>query len=293
VVEAEHLGAGSVWVTEHHRFPDGYLPQPLVLAAAIAARTRAIRIGTAIVQAPLRHPVHLAEEMAVVDLVSGGRLEVGLGAGYSVDEFRLFGADLDRRFGTTDATFEAVRRLLDEDGITPPPLQRPFPLWLGYHGPRNARRAGRLGAGLLDLKPEVVAPYLEGLAEGGHDPSSARVAGVVDVIVADDPERAWQRVAPHYLFQLNTYRQARGRRELTVEDLGDRHGAGLGPEIAVRLAVLTVEEAAELFHRRIAGLPVAHVYTWATIAGMPDDLVHRHLELLLGAVQPALDRLNR
>jgi alkanesulfonate monooxygenase SsuD/methylene tetrahydromethanopterin reductase-like flavin-dependent oxidoreductase (luciferase family) len=287
IAEAERLGAGSVWVTEHHRFDDGYLPQPLVMAAAIAVRTTTIRIGTAIVQAPLRHPVHIAEEAAVVDLVSGGRLEVGLGAGYVEDEYRLFGADLDGRFGTTDATFAEVRRLLDEDGVTPPPLQRPFPLWLGYQGPRNARRAGRLGAGLLSLNREAYENYVGGLAEGGHDPTSARVGGVVDLIVADDPDEAWPRIVPHYLHQLNSYRQAGGGRPLTADELGDRHAHG-GARVAVRLAVLSVDEAVDELDRRTAGLPVVHVYTWATVAGMPEDLSLRHLQLLLGPVRAAL-----
>ncbi|HEX3947260.1 MAG TPA: LLM class flavin-dependent oxidoreductase, partial [Acidimicrobiales bacterium] len=283
IVEAERLGAGSVWITEHHRFDDGYLPQPLVLAAAIAARTNTIRIGTAIVLAPLRHPAHIAEEAAVADLVSGGRVEVGLGAGYSVEEYEMFGADLDRRFRTTDETYLEVRRLLDEDGVTPPPLQRPFPLWLGYQGPRNARRAGRLGAGLLTLNPEAYSNYLEGLTEGGHDPATARVGGVVDVIVADDPEAAWERVVPHYLHQLNTYRAISGGTPLTPEDLGNRSGVPkAGGKVSVRLAVVSVEEAIEQFELRTAGLPVVHAYSWGTVAGMPDDLSLRHIQLLLG-----------
>ncbi len=288
IVEAERLGAGSVWLTEHHKFDDGYLPQPLTLAASVATRTSTIRIGTAILLAPLRHPAHIAEEATVVDLVSGGRLEIGLGAGYSAADYELFGADLDGRFGVTDATFAEVRRLLDGDELTPPPLQRPFPLWLGYQGPKNARRAGRLGAGLLSLNRLAYENYVEGLAEGGHDPASARVSGAVDLIVADDPEQAWERILPHYLHQLNTYRQAGGAPgAFTAEQLGDRHGQG-GPPVAVKLMVLSVDEAVDELRRRTTGLPVVHTYTWATIAGMPDDLSLRHVQLLLGPVRAAL-----
>src|SRR3954447_12944960 len=91
VVEAERLGLESVWLSEHHLFADGYLPQPLVFAAALAARTRRLRIGTAVLLAPLRTAIDVAEQAAVVDQLSGGRLELGLGAGYRVPEFAAYG----------------------------------------------------------------------------------------------------------------------------------------------------------------------------------------------------------
>ncbi|HVX19978.1 MAG TPA: LLM class flavin-dependent oxidoreductase [Acidimicrobiales bacterium] len=288
VVEAERLGAGSVWLTEHHRFDDGYLTQPLTLAAAVAARTSTVRIGTAILLAPLRHPVHIAEEATVVDLVSGGRVEIGLGAGYVAEEYRLFGVDPAGRYGVTDATYRELRRLLDGDELTPPPLQRPFPLWLGYQGPRNARRAGRLGAGLLTLNRQAFDHYTAGRAAAGHDPAAARVSGLVDVVVADDPDRAWAQIVPHYLHQLNTYREAGGAgAPLTAADLGDRHGKG-GAAVNVKLAVLSVDEAVADIRRRTDGLPVVHAYAWATVGGMPDDLSLRHVQLLLGPVRQAL-----
>ena len=90
---AERLGADSVWLSEHHLFEDGYLPQPLTMAAAIAARTKRIRIGTAVLLAALRPAVQIAEEAAIVDLVSGGRLVLGFGAGYVPREFEAYGAE--------------------------------------------------------------------------------------------------------------------------------------------------------------------------------------------------------
>jgi alkanesulfonate monooxygenase SsuD/methylene tetrahydromethanopterin reductase-like flavin-dependent oxidoreductase (luciferase family) len=292
-VEAERLGADAIWLTEHHGFPDGYLPQPLILAAAIAARTERVRLGTSVLLAPLRHPAHIAEEAAIVDLVSGGRLELGLGAGYLPQDFDLFGASIDDRFSALDTTFDQVRRLLDEGGVTPGPLQRPFPLWLGYGQAVGARKAGRRGAGLLTVRRSAVAAYLEGLREAGHDPSLARLSGAMDIYVADDPERAYERVRPCYLYQLNSYLRAAGRPAVTEADLGDRLAAGRRKGLLLSALVLTPEEAVAEVLRRIEGLPAEHVYTWATLPGLPEDVAARHRELWLGPVRKALQATAR
>jgi alkanesulfonate monooxygenase SsuD/methylene tetrahydromethanopterin reductase-like flavin-dependent oxidoreductase (luciferase family) len=286
-VEAEGLGADCIWLTEHHGFEDGYLTQPLVLAAAIAARTTRTRIGTAVTLAPIRHPRHLAEEAAVVDLLSAGRLELGIGAGYVPSEFETFGVDMGARFADLDATHAALRALFDGSELLPPPAQTHLPVWLGYQQPVGARKAGRMGAPLLSIRRKVVAAYLEGLVEGGHDPSVARLAGDVDIIVADDPESAYQRIAPHYLYQVNSYNRAAGRPTHDLADLGDRLGNGRA-RVAINLAVLTVDEAVADVRARVDGLPVDHVYTWSTVAEMPDDLAARHRELWLGDVRAAL-----
>ena len=204
VEQVEAWGAGSVWLTEHHLFEDGYLPQPLTFAAALAARTKHIRVGTGILLAALRHPGHVAEEAAVVDLISAGRLELGIGAGYGPAEYEQFGVDISRRFSLTDGAVAEIRRLLDEGLVTPAPLQRPFPIWLGYQGPQGAGRAGRLGVGLLSVDRTLVEPYLQGLADGGHGAHTARMGGLLEIIVADDPEAVRERLVPAYGYQLNT-----------------------------------------------------------------------------------------
>ncbi|MER6108341.1 LLM class flavin-dependent oxidoreductase [Streptomyces hirsutus] len=289
VGEAEEMGADAVWLTEHHFTEDGYLPQPLTFAAAVAARTSRVRIGTGILLAALRHPRHTAEEAAVVDLVSGGRLELGIGAGFSRREYDAFGADLRRRYSLTDGAAAEVRRLLAEE-VTPPPVQSPVPLWMGYQGPQGARRAGLLGTGLLSLDPRLLEPYTEALAEGGHLPSAARMGGLIDVIVADDPEEAFRRILPHYTYQVNSYRRMRAvgpdaPRDLTVDEVS----AGAVPKGgAPGLTVLTPQAAVRAVRERTAGLPVEHVYFWASVAAMPEDLVRRHIELLFGEVAPAL-----
>ena len=93
---AEQAGFDAFWVSEHHGLPDGYLPSPLVLLAALATGTETITLGTGLALAPLHHPLRLAEDAAVVDHLSGGRLLLGLGLGYAAHEYTAFGVDTAR-----------------------------------------------------------------------------------------------------------------------------------------------------------------------------------------------------
>src|SRR4051812_4234381 len=121
--EAERLGASSAWFSEHHLFDDDYLTSPLTFAAAVAARTKRIRLGTAILIAPLHHPAEIAEQSIVVDILSSGRLDLGLGTGYRVPEFELFDATLDKKYKQTDDTVRRLRKLWSPGGVRPQPVQ--------------------------------------------------------------------------------------------------------------------------------------------------------------------------
>lgn len=292
---AETLGCEAVWFTEHHSFQDGYLPQPLVLASALAARTKTMRLGTAVLLAGLRHARHIAEEAALVDLISGGRLELGLGAGYAQDEYDAFGVDMAYRFDRTDATTLEVQRLLASGEVTPGPVQRPLPLWLGYQGPKGAARAGRAGLGLLSLDRALVEPYRAGLDEHGAGWSHARMGGLVDIIVADDPARASERLLPHWLHQQNTYRALRrkpdGSRLSPIQLDRARESLAKTGRLGT-LQVLDVDSAIAELRARIDGLPAEHAYAWLSLADMPDDLTERHLELWCGPVRRGLEKIT-
>lgn len=298
IERAEALGIDSVWFTEHHFFEDGYLPQPHVYAAAAAARTSRIRLGTAIALGPLRPALDYAEQAAVLDLISGGRYELGLGVGYRIPEFRAFGADIARRFELLEERLTEVHRLLGEEAITPLPLQDPLPIWAGVMGPRGARIAGRTGSGLLWLDGDLLEPYREGLVAGGHDPESARMAGLASMIVAKDPESAWERIKPHYAYQLDTYARygAEGADQagtLAFEDMGEGVDVDAlrspGPEMFIpSFDVVTAEEAVRRLTEWLSPLPAVDAFFWDSIAGMDDDLVDDHIELLATEVRPAL-----
>src|SRR5688572_19661860 len=156
-VAAERAGFDSVWVSEHHFVDDGYMPSLLVLAAAIAQATERVQIGTGVLLAPLHDPLRIAEDAATVDLVSGGRLILGLGAGWRAEEFDVFGVPLSERASRMRETVRVLRAAwspgtFEHNGaqinVTPKP-SKPIPVWLGGFAPAAVRRAGRIGDGFL------------------------------------------------------------------------------------------------------------------------------------------------
>ena len=269
---ADRAGIGAIWVTEHHGFADGYLPAPLTFCAAIAARTSRARIGTAVVVGPLIPPPALAEQAAVVDILSNGRLELGLGAGWREAEFTAVGADFTRRYDALEHAVRALPRLWDSGRVTPGPVQRPLPVWVGARGPRGARLAGRTGAGLLWIDHDLFGPYLAGLAQA-DPPALPRVGGLVNVFLADDPDRVRAAIV------------ANGRR-----NRASYSGAGAaGREAAFpKLRILTTVAAEAWITELCAGLPVTDVFCFADIGGLDDDLVERHTELAVRELAPLL-----
>ncbi len=289
--EAERLGCHAIWLTEHHLFDDGYLPQPLTMAAAVAARTRAVRIGTGIVIAPLHHPVELAEQAAVVDIISSGRVELGLGAGYRIPEFDLFAADIARRYTTTDHCARELRRLWS-DVVTPPPVQPRVPIWMGYQGPQGAARAGRLGEGLLSADAKLWPVYRDALVAAGHREADARMTGGIQGWVTDDPEGDWPVVAVHLANQLDSYRR------YMVEGTGQPTPRPVDPERMRQREPFsgpigyflfgTPEDVAAKIRVAVGDAPVDAVYLWASIAGMPEDLVARNVRTICTRLAPLL-----
>ena len=290
--EAERLGCDSVWTTEHHLFDDGYMTQPLGFLNAVAARTKTVRLGTAIVIAPLHHPVEIAEQAALVDILSGGRLDLGLGAGYRIPEFDLFGKDLSTRYGTTDATALEVRRLFAEGGLTPRPVQQELPLWMGYGGPQGARRAGLLGAGLLTANGEMWSHYRDGLIEAGHDPAIGRMAGGLQGFVTEDPERDWALVSKHLAYQVDSYRRhmVEGTGRGTPRPVDPEKMRQVDPNSPPLASFLY--DTPEAFAARViaatAGTPVEQVYIWASLGGAPDELTAQHVNTICTRLRPLL-----
>lgn len=216
VVWAEAHGFRTVTLSEHHGTTDGYLPSALVFAAAVAARTERIKIRIAAVVAALHDPLRLAEDAAVVDQLSRGRLELVVANGYVPEEFAMFDRDLADR---VPAVVEAIETLqaawtgepFEHRGrtvrVTPRPHRRPRPgLILGGASRGAARRAARIADVFLPSKPEFWEDYRQAVLErGGPDWGPMPAVGPRYVAVHDDPEAGWDAIAPFVAHDRSAY----------------------------------------------------------------------------------------
>ena len=179
--------------------------------------------------------------------------------------------------------------------MLPPPVQARPRIWLGYQGPKGARRAGLLGESLLTVNPDSVAPYLDGLREGGHDTSLARMAGGINAWISDDPEADWAVVRERLAYQWNSYRRH------MVEGTGEPTPAQVDPEVyrarglgarPGHFLLATPEAAASELAAYIDGTPVETVFIWVSIGGMSYELTQRHMRAIVCDLAPRLRELG-
>jgi alkanesulfonate monooxygenase SsuD/methylene tetrahydromethanopterin reductase-like flavin-dependent oxidoreductase (luciferase family) len=223
-VVADEAGLDWVKMTEHYLHPyGGYCPSPLTFLAAVAARTERIRLMTGCVLPVFHHPVELASHAAMVDAMSGGRLDLGVARAYLPYEFDTFGVSLDESRARYDAVVEAMIRLWTEEKVTehtpyfsyqdatilPRPVQSPHPpLWAAaVRADESFIRTGELGIGLLctpmvsphETVAEQIGIYRKAFAAAQHGPDrrSQAVASLPVFVSADDAEA--QRLGDEYL----------------------------------------------------------------------------------------------
>jgi len=221
MVFAEELGFDGVWTTEHHFLADGYLPSQLVVLSAVAARTQKIALGTFVLLLPLHDPVRVAEDAAVTDLISRGRLILGLGQGYRVGEFVGFEKDHKRRGQALTEGIEILRKAWSgkpfshagkfwhytDITVTPSPAQSGGPpLMAGARSEKGIRRVAKMGCHFLPIGDKVdVDIYRAACKEFGRPPGQVRV--LRSCFVTDAYEKEWPSVAPHVQYQVDHYAQ--------------------------------------------------------------------------------------
>ena len=213
MVEAEGFGFDHIWLTEHHFTEDAYNPASLSMAAAVAAVTHKIRIGTFVLLMPFIHPVRAAEDIVLADILSDGRFDIGLGQGYTHDEFNAFGIERKERGPRLSEGIELLRRLFTEENVSfdgkftkthgmtlsPRAVQQPHPpIWVGARGPKAIERAANLRANLMTtLGPDPAPLYLDKLKSLGEKVEDYKIAQLRMVYCADSEEQAWAETQEH------------------------------------------------------------------------------------------------
>jgi probable F420-dependent oxidoreductase len=307
---AEAAGFDSVWLGEHHNSILLY-PAPLVGLAAIAARTRRVRLGTGVLLLPLYHPLAVAEEAAMVDVISRGRLILGVGAGYAPEEFAAFDVSIKERGSRLDEAVPLIHRLWTEDAVNhegrhyriggatlhPRPVQRPRPpIWFAGWVDAALRRAGRLGdawlggpSAKLDELAGCVRMYREAMKIAGRDGGTGEVALMRYVFVAESLERAREIAGAAFIrsFEATYFRWPhpvvkRPAGELTIAGLSEGRIILGDPASCVRQ-----------IERFQTELGMTHLICRMSVAGIPAEAGRASMDLFTREVMPALKDARR
>lgn len=299
-VLADKLGFDHLWFSEHHFLEDGYLPAFQPLAGAIAARTTQIRISNDIALLPLYHPVRLAEELAVLDHISNGRMEFGIGMGYVPKEFEAFGVPLKNRVSMTDEAIEILRLAWKDEpfsfkgkryelsniNVYPKPVQ-PLgpPLWIAAMKEPGALRAARFETNLLPQgrREDVLDPWRNELKAQGKDPNDYRVGIIRSVYVTDDKERDWPVIREAERFRMGVY-------NTFMAETPDEYGWGSGDGIPQNVIIGTPSEVISQLKAFIDAYGITDIATSGLPPGIDPEFMAANLERLAREVIPELSR---
>lgn len=285
---ADAKGIENVIISEHHASEDGYIPAPALLAAAAGGRTRRISITLGAIVLPLHDPVEVAEQIAVTDLICGGRLHAVFVAGYARHEFEAFGKCFERRGELLDAGLEVVTRALEGQRFMDAGRQvfvRPLSegiasrLFVGGGIRASALRAARFNAGFWPMKPELIPVYQDACRQCGNEPGPVMTTAI-GIHVAEDVEKGWDEIGPYALYLMRAYAAISG-------DVSDSNSPmhGLDTMEAVRASgivqVVTPEQCVELAKlHSLALVPL--------VAGLPPEIGWKSLELFAEKVLPRI-----
>ena len=303
---ADTLGYHSIWLTEHHFVEDGYMPSFVGAAAAIAAVTARVEISSDILLLPFHHPLRLAEDLAVVDNLSNGRLMLGVGMGYAPHEFRAFGVDRRHRVSLLEEGVEVLRRAwsqerfsfagrrwrFDDVAVRPRPVRAGGPpIWMAAMSEPAARRAARLGAHLLPQgrREVVLDPWRDELARLGRREGDYRVGIIRPWLVTDDADRLWPRIREAERYRLKQYAQWFG--EAGDQEMlggGSASGTAGGGWIPQTYIVGDAARVADELLRFSAEYGITDVISWGAPPGIEPEVMNESHERFAREVMPRL-----
>jgi alkanesulfonate monooxygenase SsuD/methylene tetrahydromethanopterin reductase-like flavin-dependent oxidoreductase (luciferase family) len=289
---ADGLGCVSIAISEHHGSPDGYLPSPLPMVAAMAARTKNVRFMVAALIAPFYDPIRLAEDLVVLDNLSQGRLDVIVAGGYVHEEFDMYGVAMGERAARVNEVVRTLKAAFTGEPfeyrgrtvqVTPAPYRSGGPsILLGGSSEPAARRAARLADGFIPSVPEVWEFYRDEVQRLGRpDPGPSPIGANRTVALAEDADAGWRKMAPFFLHETNAYGLWQAQDDVAspyrrVANVDELKATGL-------YAVLTPDAFVD--ELRAAPFPFAMFHPLC--GGMPPDLAWSSLRLFERDVMPA------
>ncbi|MGH7266026.1 MAG: LLM class flavin-dependent oxidoreductase [Candidatus Rokuibacteriota bacterium] len=304
VVRAEALGFDSVWMAEHHGVPDHYWPSPLLVLAGFATRTTRLLLGSNIAVFPFYHPVRLAEEAALLDVMSGGRFVLGVAIGYKADEFALYGAPLDGRGARLEEGLALVKALWTRETVTfrgrhfaveagriePRPVTSPHPpVWIGGWGPRTLERAARLADAWIPGPTADLARLLEGKRQVVRHRAAAGLPPQTewpltrDVLIAETDREARELAERHVMAAYQ--REYGGGWKHPLIDAAV--AADLDTLVRDRSLIGGPDRVIRALQPFVRDYGATHVIFRLHFPGLPHRFMLRELELLAREVLPA------
>ncbi len=293
----DQIGADLVWFTEHHFVEDGYLPSWIPVAGAMSSITKHVRFGTDICLMPFNHPIRLAEDLAVLDNLSGGRVEVGLGMGYAPHEFRGFGFPVSRRVSLMEEGIEVLQKCFSGERfsyqgkryqfedivITPGYVQEGGPpLWVAAMSEPGAMRAAKYNTNFLPqgLRANSYDPWVDELQNTGRSPEDYRVGIIRSILVTEDRDKDWQAVRAAERYRMALYQRF-------FEESGEGFGEK-GPPVPQTWIVGDVDECVDELLKFIDDFGITDIVSMAVPPGMRAEQMGDSLEKLFTQVVPRL-----
>ena len=312
------LGYNAVWIGEHHFSRHGIISGVFSFAGHVAARTRNMRIGTAVVVLPFHNAVHVAEEAAMLDVLSGGRLELGVGAGYQNQEFRGLGVNIEEgkeRFAEAldvlvkawteeRLTYHGKYTQVDDLWVIPKPVQKPHPpLYTAVStSPASIEVAARRGltvmlggpTATMGEVPDAIALWRRKMEEFGHDHAGKDPPVLMNIYVAPTMEEAeqdpieFQDFTPKVMAKVGSPADANGVLPKGYESWATRQEDRVKAGKAVGRRVLrgTPEVVCEQIEK-LRDDGIRHIFGWFGYPGMPHEKVLRSIEMFGKEVMPS------
>lgn len=320
LVLAEELGFDSVWANEHHFHPfGGMIPSPPVMLAALSQRTSRVRLGSSVSVLPLHNPLDIAEQFAMVDLLSGGRLEFGAGRGFVAYDFEVHGVPVEEGQERMLESLEVILKAwsgqrfrhhgkffhYENIEVWPRPAQQPHPpVWIAAtSNPASFELIGRAGHNLLSvayLRPmealgELTRIYRDARAAAGHDMAATRIATHYQVVIAEDRAEA-RRLAHDALvryMRLSIIAQSAAKSYVIRPESRAlaEHGEGIDIDQLVdqgRVLAGTPDDVVAIIERARDTIGLTSVDCTFTFGGLTHEQALRSMRLMATEVFPRL-----